>query len=385
MQRCLKCVNVNTRSRIVFENGICNACNYADMRNKIIPEIWQKREEEFRTLCSKYRRTDGSYDCLVPCSGGKDSMVVAWNMKFKYGMNPLAVTFAPVGETEVGKKNIEALRAAGIDNIVMHVNKKTMSKLCKMTFEKWGDPFLPWVIGIYSFPLRLAKEKGISFVVYAESGEANYGGDPTVSDSEVSLELLNKTIKTGDAADYKQPENWIEFGFSKQELAPFIVPKDLDGIRAVYYAHWHKWGALYNFELAKKIGFRPMDGRMLGSFQGYSSIDDTIDGLYMYIMALKFGFARCTKDCCKEIREGKMTREEAMSLISRYDFEFPYTKPEFRALLKYLDMSSDEFWKTCRKFINSEVWQVRKGRGKSEWVNDERVVLRMPRWKNNDN
>ena len=95
----------NTRPRVVFdENGVCNACNYAEtMKNKIID--WQERENELRALLDVHRRDDGYWDCIIPWSGGKDSTANAIKLKTEYNMNPLLVTFNPLIPTEVGEHN----------------------------------------------------------------------------------------------------------------------------------------------------------------------------------------------------------------------------------------------------------------------------------------
>ena len=377
MQRCSRCVNLSTRPRIEFVGGVCSACRYAEKRAKIFPEEWKKRSNEFMRICDKYRRYDGSYDCIVPCSGGKDSSRVAYEMKYKYRMNPLAVTFAPVIATGEGQRNIEALRVAGIDNVVFHPNEKVMSRLCREMFLRFGDPFLPWVIGIYSFPLRLAKEMSIKLVVYAECGEVAYGGDSKMSDKALDVGLMQKLASTGSEG-FKSPKDWVKFGFSKEDIYPFIVPDDISGIDAVFFAYYHPWSVKFNKKFAEKYcGFKGMEGRMLGTYQGYSSIDDKIDGLYMYLMYCKFGFARCTKDCCKEIREGTLSRDEALSLIGRYDGEFPYTKKGFKELLAYLNIIPFDFWAVVTNFINPIVW---KRTNVNRWVNSEGAVLKLPLW-----
>ena len=66
---------------------------------------WEKREKEFKEFLEQYRAKDGSYDCIVPGSGGKDSVFQAHILKTKYGMNPLTVTFAPIRYTEIGSSN----------------------------------------------------------------------------------------------------------------------------------------------------------------------------------------------------------------------------------------------------------------------------------------
>ena len=61
--------------------------------------------EELNKLCDKFRRNDGRYDCIVPGSGGKDSAIAAHKLKYKYGMNPLLITWPPILYTEYGREN----------------------------------------------------------------------------------------------------------------------------------------------------------------------------------------------------------------------------------------------------------------------------------------
>ena len=95
------------------ETNICDACRVTEKKASI---DWRAREEELRALCDKHRSTDGSYDCLVPGSGGKDSFVAAHMLKYKYGMHPLTVTWAPHVYTEWGWRNFQRWIHAGFDN-----------------------------------------------------------------------------------------------------------------------------------------------------------------------------------------------------------------------------------------------------------------------------
>ena len=64
----------------------------------------ERREKELVDLLNQYKKKDGSYDVLIPGSGGKDSIFVASLLKEKYGMNPLTCTWAPHMYTDVGWK-----------------------------------------------------------------------------------------------------------------------------------------------------------------------------------------------------------------------------------------------------------------------------------------
>ena len=100
---CTKCVISNQRPRITFDdNGVCSACNFAEFKKNKID--WDKRLIELKKLCDVHRKNDGSYDVIVPCSGGKDGSYVAHQLKYEFGMNPLTVTWSPLLPTDIGKK-----------------------------------------------------------------------------------------------------------------------------------------------------------------------------------------------------------------------------------------------------------------------------------------
>ena len=107
-----------------FTDGVCDACRWADMKEEI---DWNQRESELLALCDKYRSNDGSYDVVVPASGGKDSRYVAHILKYKYRMNPLTVTWKPHIYTDVGFSNLLSMIDNGFDNILISPNGKYRS------------------------------------------------------------------------------------------------------------------------------------------------------------------------------------------------------------------------------------------------------------------
>ena len=91
---CQTCLTPSTRPRIVFNNGICNACNYAKKVNdNIINFDTRKKELEDLIVRIKEKKisNNSNYDCIIPWSGGKDSSAIALHLKEDYGINPLLV------------------------------------------------------------------------------------------------------------------------------------------------------------------------------------------------------------------------------------------------------------------------------------------------------
>ena len=135
---CKKCVISNQRpnSTIEFkntekekkktinfdENGICDSCNYNSKKNII---NCKERELELSELCDKYRKNNGEYDCIIPGSGGKDSIFASHLLKNKYKMNPLTVTWSPTIYTNWGWRNFTKWINTTADNILMMPCGKT--------------------------------------------------------------------------------------------------------------------------------------------------------------------------------------------------------------------------------------------------------------------
>ena len=66
---CTKCTISNQRPRISFDaTGVCSACNFAEYKRKHVD--WNEREKQLLELCKQYRKGNGEYDVIVPCSGG---------------------------------------------------------------------------------------------------------------------------------------------------------------------------------------------------------------------------------------------------------------------------------------------------------------------------
>ena len=166
---CKKCTISNQRPRISFdEEGVCSACNYANYKQNQVD--WELREKELQDLCDRHRRTDGSYDVIVPCSGGKDGGFVAHMLKYKYGMNPLAVTWAPLKATVLGRQNLDAFIASGFNHILGTPDPVVTRKLTNLAFNHLGDPFQPFIYGQTNFPLQMAVQNNIQLIMYGEIG-----------------------------------------------------------------------------------------------------------------------------------------------------------------------------------------------------------------------
>ena len=163
-------------------NGVCDACNMSETKENI---NWVEREKELIKLLEKYRKNDGSYDCLVPGSGGKDSAYQAHILKYKYGMNPLTYTWPPIMYTDYGYENWKNwIELGGFDNVTIKPNGNTMKLLTKLSIENIFHPFQTFFFGQKNLAPKIASKFGIELVFYGEN-EAEYGNP--IADNNSSL------------------------------------------------------------------------------------------------------------------------------------------------------------------------------------------------------
>ena len=333
------------------ETDICDACRVTEKKASI---DWQAREEELRALCDKHRSTDGSYDCLVPGSGGKDSFVAAHMLKYKYGMHPLTVTWAPHVYTEWGWRNFQRWIHAGFDNYLCTPNGRVHRLLTRLAVENLFHPFQAFILGQKSLAPKMAVLHQIPLVFYGEN-EAEYGNPMGDADSAIrqwkyfsapeksSIHLGGTSIK----------DLTTDFGLEEVDLDPYL-PANPDGLQKLgievhylgYYTKWHPQSCYYY--AVEHGGFEASPERTPGTYSKYNSIDDRIDDFHYYTTYIKYGIGRATYDAAQEIRSGDINREEGVALVQRFDGEFPTRFAE--EIFAYLSIPEKEFPKASKMF-----------------------------------
>lgn len=334
------------------EEGVCDACRMAERKAQEID--WEERERQLIQLCDRFRSRNGSYDCLVPGSGGKDSFYQSWMLKYKYGMNPLTVTWAPNIYTEWGWHNFNAWIHSGMDNYLMTTSGRSKRLLTRLAVENIFHPFQPFMIGQKSFAPKMAILFNIPLIFYGEN-EAEYGNP--LSDNEDAKRSFDYFSSTSEDQLFLGGESIASlkenFGMTNAELDPFL-PSDVAPLQNMgaevhylgYYLKWHPQAAYYF--AVENGGFRASPERTVGTYSKYNSIDDKIDDFHYYTTFIKFGIGRATYDASQEVRSGDLEREEALALIKRYDGEFPERWAD--EIFQYLSIPKEEFPQAHKMF-----------------------------------
>lgn len=348
------------------EEGVCDACRTGDLKEGI---DWEKREKELLQLLDRYRSKDGSYDCLVPGSGGKDSAFQAHVLKYKYGMNPLTVTWPPILYTDYGYKNWRNWIDSGFDNISFNRNGKVMKLLTRLSIENLFHPFQTFMLGQKNLAPKIASKYGIPLIFYGEN-EAEYGNP--IADNATSLRSKSyysynnlDEIFLGGVSLRELKE---KYDVSLQDVMSFL-PADAyelerSNIEVHYLGYYLKWTPQEVYYYASEnTGFKARPFRTQGTYSKYNSIDDKIDDLHYYTTYIKFGIGRATYDASQEIRNSHLTREEGVALVKKFDGEFP--DRYFNEVMEYLEIDPDYFRNELTdRFRSPHLWGKNSA---SEW------------------
>lgn len=334
------------------DDGICDACRLSLQKHNTID--WAERERKLIELCDQYRSKDGSYDCIVPGSGGKDSFYAAHVLKHKYGMHPLTVTWAPHMYTDWGFKNFQSWIHAGFDNYLCTPNGKAHRLLTRLAVENLFHPFQPFIIGQKALAPKMSLLFNIPLVFYGEN-EAEYGNP--IADTESAKRDWSyftsgdqSKIYLGGTSIQELKEN---YDFDQSDLNPYLpanpeaVEKQKVEVHYLgYYLKWHPQSCYYYS--VEHGGFQASPERTPGTYSKYNSIDDKIDDFHYYTTNVKFGIGRATYDAAQEIRSKDITRDEGVALVKRYDGEFPERFVD--EIFQYLSINEKEFPKASKMF-----------------------------------
>jgi N-acetyl sugar amidotransferase len=362
---CSKCLSMSTRPRLSFdERGWCNACQWTEKKKTL---NWDHRLNELKELLDKHRRDDGNFDCIVPVSGGKDGSYVAYNLKHKYGMNPLAVTVTPALPLELGEKNLRAFVESGYNHISVNVDSNAMKALNKTGLMEMGFPYYGWLIAIHTAVMRIAVNMGVGLIFYGEDGEVEYGGSTETDKTPIYDAAYQKKIYLEGGYDDVLKNS----GLSKKDLFFFSYPQDEElknnPIDLTHWSYFENWNPYRNYLVAKEhCGLEESDGSNAGTFTNYSQNDQALYDLHTYLMYLKFGFGRANQDACIEIRRDAMDREQAVNLVKLYDGQYP--ENHLNAYLEYFEITKEQFDAVLDRWVNKDLFEKIEGRWKPKFT-----------------
>lgn len=357
MRYCKKCILPETRPNLAIgDDGICNACHSHSTRLDI---DWEKRKHAFHDVLENAKSKSQGYDCVIPVSGGKDS---TWQVVkcLEYGLNPLAVTWKTPARTEIGAKNLANLINLGVDHVDYQINPKVEKKFLYQALVRFGATAIPMHMAMFNIPLKIAVNFDIPLVVWGENSAFEYGSQ---GDEHTGFKLDDSWLRKFGVTHGTTAIDWVSEALTEKDLTPYRGPtsKELDdkGILAVFLGYYFPWDPETSLKIAREHGFQ---GRAQGPKTGYydyADIDDDFISIHHYLKWYKFGFTRLFDNLSLEIRNGRLSREEAVRIVQERGDETPYE--DIDKFCHFIGITNDHFFDVIEKFRNPDIWIKRNG------------------------
>ncbi len=354
MRWCRTCILPDTRPNLVLDaTGQCNACRNHQSKDSI---DWAGRGAALKDVVAAARAGSSRYDCVVPVSGGKDS---TWQTVkcIELGLKPLAVTWRPPGRTAIGQRNLDNLVSLGVDHIDFTVNPRVERALTLRGFERCGSTAIAMHLALFAIPMNIAVRFGIPLVVWGENSAFEYGN---AAEAHTGFALDGTWLRTYGVTHGTTAADWVGDGLGARDLAAYAWPSDgeLDaaGVRAIFLGYYLPWDPQETYRVARDHGFREDDAPRTGHY-AFADIDDEFISLHHWMKWYKFGFTRLFDNLSLEIRNGRLSRSDAVTRVRAAGDQTPHR--DIAAFCAYAGIGVDRFHAIAERFRNPAVWKRR--------------------------
>jgi len=340
--------------------GVCSACLLQEQVDALSPEFWKARQSKWAALVAEAKqRSESSYDCVVPVSGGKDSYFQV-HTALAHGLKPLLVTYHGNNYLAEGQANLDRMRSVlGVDHLVFGPSVPILKSLNRACFEIMGDMNWHCHAGIKIFPMQVAVRFRIPLVIWGEITWSIAG----MFDLDDYVQYNKRTVFEHDLRGYtieaiaKRAE-----GVTEKDLLWLRMPSDEEfadsGTIGVYVGNFFPWDPnKHTDDMVKRYGFEVSREPFERTYRRMSNLDDMHEnGVHDYMKFVKFGYGRATDHASKDIRAGYMSREQGVEMVRRYDHVKPMR--DLRRWLDYVGMDEVEFDAIADRFRDPRVWWI---------------------------
>ncbi|MCU0801361.1 MAG: N-acetyl sugar amidotransferase [Rhodobacteraceae bacterium] len=355
MKQCTKCLLPETQETITFDKvGVCNVCTGQVTKNETID--WADRKRQLDALIAA-NRGKYDYDCIVPFSGGKDSTWTLYYLVKEYGIKPLVVRFDHGFMRPNLEENVKKIqRELGVDMISFTPSWHVVRKLMLQSFLEKGDFCWHCHTGIFSYPMWVALEKKVPLIFWGEPSAEYTAYFSYDQPEQVDETRFNRFVNLGISAD----DMYIRLGgaVEKRELKCFSYPplKDLRALnyQSVCLGSYISWDVQKQSRIIMdELGWKGDQVENVPPQYNYEKIECYMQGVRDYIKYIKRGFSRPSHLAAIDLRNGRMTTDEAREMVSLYEGKRP---PSLDIFLNFVGMTEAEFNEVAMSHVVSP-WQ----------------------------
>ena len=373
MRYCVKCITPETHDTITFDQeGVCSVCRQLEYKNEKID--WNARWEELQKLVAEYRGK-GTYDCIVPFSGGKDSTFQLWYIIRQLKLRPLVVRFNHWGYRPlVHENNTKVFKLLGADVIEFTPKWGVVRELMLESFKRRGDFCWHCHTGIYAGVIHMALKFETPLIFWGESLAEYHSWYNYEEKEEVDEKRFNRAMNLGITAD--DMFEFLQGRVDKRDLWMFSYPsrKETNRIKlkSICLGSYIKWDTKKQVEIIKReLGWQGQEVEGRASEYDYEKIECQFQGMRDFSKYVKRGYGRTNHLVSIDIRNGRIDRETGWKRAQEFDGKKPASMPH---VLRILGITEDEYFEILEKH-SVHPWKLDRST-----LQEGQPLSDMPKW-----
>jgi N-acetyl sugar amidotransferase len=357
LQHCARCLYPITHplGLTLNDDGICSGCQIHEEKDTL---DWEVRWKQLQDIVSPYRVIDGAtYDCIVPVTGGNDSYYIVHLVKERLGLNPLLVTYNKYFNTPLGIRNLANLRIRfDCDILIQNVNPFSVKNITRTTLRELGSIYWPCLAGQTVFPVQTAVRYGVPLIIWgAHQGLEQVG----MFSHSHEVEMTRRYRKDHDLMGREADDLLSIFDtLNEDDIWQYRYPDDADlqkiGVRGIYLGNYVRWDPKAQHEQMMHT-HAYQSAPFARTFDTYDHVDCyNFMGLHDLLKQYKHGFSKVTDHASREIRHGRLTREQAQNLVHYHTWQ---EAPNVDLFCKWLGVDRRALQFILDQHRNPKLWQ----------------------------
>lgn len=359
--RCTRCILPESFPGIHFnDKGECYVCvEYDQQWGRWSKEDWASNRKKLDRILMNAQKLNRPYDCLVPLSGGKDSTYVLYLCVKVLKLKVLAVNFSNGFQTAEALENIrKAVEALEVDLITYKPSLSLYRELVRAFLFTSGEGCTPCNIGVVLTINRIAEQERIPLIFSGVSQKSDERSPRSIymSGGAYFMKVIRKNGLQGriKGSIYQNQEKQMALPFRmKRRLARLtlmdkgilkFLPKKLLVRNSVMllmpdFIEWDE--SLIYKTIEEELGWK-------ASSVGKEHTDCMINPVKCYLRVQRWGFGSKTQKLAALVRDGQMSREEAL-LQAREEQQVPENLKYFKQELNLSEMEMEQILQTTHE------------------------------------
>jgi N-acetyl sugar amidotransferase len=356
LQFCVRCLYSSEHPlNVTFnEKGLCSGCQIHEEKDSL---DWNARLEKLKKIISQYKTKKGNYDCIVPITGANDSYYILHLVINVLKLNPLLVHYNSYFNTQLAIKNLTNLRIKfNRDIIIKNVNPIKVKKITKDSLINLRSMYWHVLAGQTVFPVQASIDYKIPLIIWgAHQGIEQVGMFSYTQEVEMTRRYRkNHDLMGCEATDLIKPYQ----NLNEEDVFEYFYPsfKDLVdvGTKGIYLNNYFRWDPKWQHEkMIKLYDYKTGDLNRTFDTYDYNHCYNYMD-IHDYIKLCKHGYSKVTDHASREIRFGRISREQGLELVKIYETKkLKYSK----LFTQWLGIKDESLNYLFDRFKNPKYWK----------------------------